>query len=183
MAAKTKHNSIQSVVQSTSRIHLLYILIYAMSIVIFDTWNLITHEGIAQRWTLAGTAFIVNIVVWYLARLGVRTPIYYKLLVLCLIVTDIIFASVNVYWERGMSSRSVMLYTVPIIVSYVLASRKALLATSAVCASAYVMTVTRYFHQHYGEGYKVELYGVTFFYAAIFFVLAWFLTIPLRSKG
>lgn len=164
------------------RIHFGFVLAYALSIVVFDTWNLITHEGIMQRWTLIGVVFIVNVVAWYLARNSVRSQIYYKLLVMALVVTDTVFASVNVSWERGMASRYVALYAVPIALAAVLRSRRAMLTSASLCMAGYVMTTTKYFYQNYGEGLKVELYGVAFFFSALFFVVAALISVSFSQK-
>lgn len=172
MPKNSKAGSLQKPVLKVLKIHFGFVLAVALSLVAFDTWNLITHEGIMQRWTLLGVVFIVNIVVWYMARADVRSQLFYKLLVLGLAITDIVFASINVFWERGMSSRYVAVYLVPIALAAVLRSRKAMMATAALSMAAYIMTTTRYFYEHYGEGFKVELYGVAFFFSAIFFVVA-----------
>jgi hypothetical protein len=163
-----------SVIRAT-RFHFLFIAFYAISIIVFDSWNLITHESVAQRWTLAGGLFVVNTVLWYLSRMRFNGLLPYKIMLIVLIICDIVFAAMNIYWQRGMASKSVALFAVPIITSAILRSRTALLATAALSTAAYTVSAVRYFNLNYGEGYRVELWGELFFYSAVFFVLAWLL--------
>jgi hypothetical protein len=104
-------------------------------------------------------------------------------LVLLLILADIGFAATNIYWERGMASRSVVLFAVPIITAATLRSRSILLAAAALSMVAYTTAAVRYFYQHYGEGYRVELWGNLLLYSAIFFVLGWLLMVIIRPTN
>lgn len=179
---KQNTSALQATVVNVSRVHFGYMLAYAFGLIIFDSWNLITTEGIQQRWTAIGAVFILNVVVWYLARSKVSSLAYYKLLVMVLVAADIVFAAINVYMERGMASRTVALFAVPIVMAASLASRRAVFAAAALSTAAYTLAITRYFTEYYGEGYKVELYGVAFLYSAVFFVLASLLWIAVRPK-
>jgi len=49
----------------TTRTMYFLIVIYAMSIVLFDAGNLITREAVIQRWTLASVLLAVNTLVWF----------------------------------------------------------------------------------------------------------------------
>jgi hypothetical protein len=166
-----------------TRVHFLYIVSYMLALVIFDSWNLYTHDAVVQRWTLAAILFVLNTVFWYMSRLKFSTDSLYVALVLLLIVADIVFAATNIYWERGMASRSVVLFAVPIITAGTLRSRSILLATTALSMVAYSTAAVRYFYQHYGEGYRVELWGDLFLYSAAFFVLGWLLMILIRPTN
>jgi hypothetical protein len=165
-------NSLQASVLKVTRVHFLYVGVYIASIVAFDTWNLITHEGIVWRWEAAALLLIINAVCWYVARSAFAGRLPYKLVVLALVVADIMFAAQNVYWERGMASKAVALFVVPIVLSAVLQSRRAILATATFCFAAYSFVLVRYFHLHYGEGFKVELYGTILLYCGVFFITA-----------
>jgi len=73
---------------------------------------------------------------------------------------------------RGMASRAVLLFCLPIAMSAALRSKTALYGTAAVSAMAYSLAAIKYFMDYPSEGYKVELYGDVLFYSALFFVLA-----------
>jgi hypothetical protein len=167
-----KTQDLSQTVLYTTRTHFYFILAYAVGLIIFDSWNLIPNEGMMQRWTAAGLLLFANVTLWYLARSKSNAAQYFRVLTLALIVADIAFAAYNVYLERGMASRSVILFTVPIVLAASTLSRRTIYASAFVSAAAYIMTITRYFSEHYGEGYKVELYGVAILYSALFFVLA-----------
>jgi hypothetical protein len=184
MAKKIKQttNWLQSNTVRVTRVHFMYVAAYMASIVVFDSWNLLTHPDVAQRWTAAGALLVLNTVFWYVARMKFSSDFVYVSLVLALIAADIIFAGYNVYWERGLASKSVLLFAIPIFTSATLRSRSALLATTTLSAAAYSISTIRYFNLHYGESYRVELYGYVGLFCAIFFVLAWLLLIIIRPE-
>ncbi len=167
-----KTQDLSQTVLYTTRTHFYYILAYAVGLIIFDSWNLIPNEGMKQRWTAAGLLLFANVALWYLARSNTSSKQYFRVLTLALILADILFAAYNVYIERGMASRSVILFAVPIVLAASTLSRRTIYASAFVSAAAYVMAITRYFTEHYGEGYKVELYGLAILYSSLFFVLA-----------
>lgn len=142
------------------------------TLVAFDSWNLIAHEAVVWRWQAVSSVLIVNAICWYVARSDLKGQTPYKLIVLALVLADIAFASVNVYWQRGMASKAVALFAVPILISAILHSRRAILATATLASAAYSYTAVRYFHLHYGEGFKVELYGEIALYCGVFYILA-----------
>jgi hypothetical protein len=182
MAKKTvmRASWLQTTALRITRVHFLYVGSYMASIIIFDSWNLYTHDAIAQRWTLAGALLALTTIFWYVCRMKFSSNTLYVVLVLLLILADIIFAAVNVFWERGLASKAVLLFAVPIISSAALRSRSTLLATATLSAVAYSIAAVRYFYLHYGESYRVELYGYMAFYCALFFVLSWLLWIVIR---
>lgn len=183
MAKKSKATThwLQTTAVRVTRVHFVYVAAYIASIIVFDMWNLYTHMAIAQLWTAAGVMLAVNTVLWYVARMNFNNTVY-AAVILLLVIADIVFASYNVLWQRGLASKSVMLYTVPIIAAAVLRSRSALLGITTLCAAAYSTVSVRYFFQHYGENYRVELYGTVGFYCAIFFVLAGLLAVIILPK-
>ncbi len=163
------------------RVHFLYIAAYMLSIIIFDSWNLISHDAVLQRWTLAGALLVINTIIWYLCKLKLANQTVYKVLLVVLILADILFAAINVYWQRGMASKAVFLFAVPIISAAVVRSRSLLLATASLSTAAYSIAAVRYFFSNYGQGLRVELYGEVIFYSLLFFVLAGLLMINFRS--
>ena len=175
-------NSLQTAVQKITKIHFAYVGLYMASLVAFDSWNLIAHEGVVWRWQAASTLLVVNAVCWYLARTKLSGRMPYKLVALALVVADIIFASFNVSWERGMASKSVVLFAVPIVIAAVLHSRRAILAATTFSAAAYSFVMVRYFHLHYGEGFKVELYGTIALYCGLFYILAMLLMAIIKPQ-
>lgn len=162
------------------RLHFVYIGIYALSVVIFDSWNLLAHEDVARRWSLVTALLIVNTVLWYLSRRQFKNQNVYTVLIITLLVADIVFAGLNVYWQRGMASKAVMLFAVPIIAAGLSRSRSLLLATTSLSTAAYSLAAVKYFYEYYGEGFRVELYGEVFLYSALFFVLAGLMLIGFR---
>ncbi|MBX4201881.1 hypothetical protein KW803_03245 [Candidatus Saccharibacteria bacterium] len=182
MAKKTKasNNWLQTTAVRVSRIHFIYILAFLLSIVVFDTWNLYTHEAVSQLWTAGGILLIFNVLIWFVSRLKLSNYWYYIGFMLALIVADIIFASYIVWWQRGLYSKAIMLYTVPIITAATMRSRSILLAVTTLSVAAYSITSVRFFFKNYGLGYRVELWGTVGFYSAILFVLALLLMVVIR---
>jgi hypothetical protein len=162
------------------RVYFLYVLTYAVSIIIFDSWNLITHDGILQRWTLAVILAVSTTFLWFIARTYSKSIAAINGVFYGLIIIGIIFAALNVYIDRGMASKSVILFAVPLVAAAITKSRSILLATASFSAAAYSLAMVRYFYENYGEGYRVQLYGEIFLYSMIFFVLAWLLLILIQ---
>ena len=176
----SKASWLQTSAVRVTRVHFLYVLAYMVSIVVFDSWNLLTHAAVSTRWTAAVALLVFNTLLWYSARIRYSSSTVYVFLVLALILADIIFAAFSVYWERGLASKAVALFAVPIITSATLRSRSTLAATTILSAAAYSVAAVRYFYLHYGESYRVELYGYLVFYCAIFFVLSWLLWVVIN---
>lgn len=181
MAKKTDLlHDLRHIVLRITRVHYLYVVAYMLSIIIFDSWNLLNHERVAQRWTVAGALVVVNIVIWYLAKSRVQSKALYWSLLSFLITCDILFAALNVYWTRGMASKYVFLFVVPIITAALARSRSLLVATAALSSVAYSIAMVRFFFGNYGQGVRAELYGEIFFFSAMFFVLSGLLMVFFR---
>lgn len=135
-----------------------------------------------RRWIVTGILLTVSIIGWYLATTSNRSSVLYRNMIYGFILVDIFVASYGVYTQRGMASRAVALYAVPIVIAGILLSRAALFATATLCAIAYVATAISYFVLNFNEGYKIELYGEIGFYTAMFFVLAGLMWVAVRSK-
>lgn len=170
--AESNHNSLRLRIIRAARVHFALVAVLMLSTVIFDAWNLITPDAVLQRWTLVTLLLVVTTVVWYVARYHSKLALYHNVLGFCLIFADIIVATFLVYGERGMASRSVMLYAVPIVVSGILANRRAVYATASIATAFYALAAVRYFVVNFNEGYKIELYGTIGLYSAVFFVVA-----------
>jgi hypothetical protein len=181
MPSKTKQDiDLRHILLRISRVHFFYAAIYALAIIIFDSWNLITHESVSQRWFLVASLLIINTTIWYACRLKLNNPNFYKMLLLALLVFDILFASINVYLQRGMASKSVMLFAVPIVSAGLARSRSLLLSVASLSIAGYSYAAIKYFNDNYGQGYKVELYGELIFYSCLFFILAYLMFISFR---
>lgn len=176
-------NTLQKAVLKLTQVHFAFVLLYMLSIVTFDTWNLIPHEGIVWRWQAAAMLLVLTAVTWYLARSNFKNFHIYKFVAFALIIADAVFAAYNVYWTRGMSSPYTALFAVPLVVAAVLHSRRAIWAGALVSVAAYSTVVVKYFHLHYGEGLKVELYGTLLMFCGLFLVLAWLLTIVIQPQA
>jgi len=165
-----------------TRVHFLYILAYLLVTIVFDSWNLYTHEAVTELWTAAGVLLAINVILWYIARQSFNNGAVYRGVVSALVLADIGFAAYNVYWQQGLASKSVALFAIPIVTAAALKSRSALLTTATLSAATYAVVAVRYFYQNYGEGYRVELYGTVGFYCAIFFVLALLLLVIISDS-
>jgi hypothetical protein len=185
MTVKLRLAQLQSSVIKMARLHFGLTAILAVQIIIYDAWNLIPPDVVMRRWLLVALLLVVSTIVWYLARVVKDAGSgLYTGLIFALILADILVASFSVYMERGMASRSVALFAVPIIVAAVLYSRAAIMATAALCVAAYVATTISYFVLNFNEGYKIELYGEVGFYSALFVLLAmsiWAVIRPQKS--
>lgn len=167
----------------TCRVHFVFIAVYAVYIIAADATKLIEPELVLQRWTMNAVMLTGVITVWYLARSSVKISSYYRILFAIVILLDIAMATFSVYSQRGMASRAVILFCIPIVVSALLLSRTALFLTATLCTAAYSLAAVRYFVDYFNEGYKAELYIEVLFYVATFFVLAGLLSVLVRFKN
>src|SRR5215208_3794002 len=112
MAKKSKSliNWLQTTAVRVTRVHFLFIAFYILSVIVFDSWNLFTHEATSQLWTAAGLMLAANTILWFLARMRFSSSNAYIGIVMVLVTADIAFASYNVVWQRGLSSKSVILF-------------------------------------------------------------------------
>lgn len=180
---KQKHpHSLKNGLVRAAQIHLLIILAYVVQIMAYDASKLITPDVVLDRWYAAAALTAVASAVWYLARSRVNNASTYKFLAWILIFADIVFAVFNTYTQRGMASRSVLLFLIPIIVSSLLLSRVALFTTAILCIAAYTTTAVTYFVNYFNEGYKIELYGEILFYSAMFLASAGLLWAAFKTK-
>lgn len=166
-----------------ARIHFVFIAMFALYTIISDGTNLIAPQLVLQRWTMNAILLTGTVLVWYFARNKVSSSSYYRALIYVLILLDITMATFNVFTQRGMASRAVMLFTLPIITSALLLSRTAIVMTAVLSTAAYSLAAVRYFVINFNEGYKAELYTEVGFYCGYFFILAAVLTILVRFKN
>lgn len=178
---KPNHPDTRSLLVRLCWLHFWYAAIYALTLVIFDAWNLLSPEDMVRRWYLVAALLVLITIVWQSARRKFQNRNIYTVLIFKLLMADIIFAAVNVYWQRGMASKAVMLFAVPVVVAGLSRNRRLLLVTTVLSSAAYAVAAIKYFFEFYGEGYRVELYGEIFFYSAILFVLAGLMLISFRS--
>jgi K+-sensing histidine kinase KdpD len=167
-----KNNQIRARLVRACRVLFGFIAAYSVAIIASDAWNLIPPEVVFQRWVLAVVMLASTGAVWYLARQSARSVRYDALLVSFLVLVYTGVAAFSVYTSRGMASRSVMLFVIPVLLAGILASRVAVFAAAIMSTAAYVLAVTAYFYANPGEGYKAELYTEAVFYIALLFVLA-----------
>src|SRR3990172_7129089 len=125
--SKTLTHWLQTAAVRVTRVHFIYIAAYILATIVFDSWNLYTHEAVRQLWTAAGVLLVINTVLWFLARQNYANKSSYVFNILALVLADIVFATYNVYWQQGLASKSVLLFSVPIITAAVLRSRRMLL--------------------------------------------------------
>lgn len=152
--------------------------------VIYDAWKLIAPKAVLNRWIAVSIFLVIILFCWAVTKSSkIISTRSYLVLAYLIIVADIALASFNIYTQRGMSSRAVALYFIPIIVASILKSRVALFLTAALAAIAYTSTAIAYFVLNFNEGYKIELYGEVGFYSMTFFIVAgllWGVTKPRR---
>ncbi len=165
------------------RVHFVFISVYTLYIIAADATKLITPTLVLQRWEVNAAMLVGVSIVWYLARNKVTYSNYYRTLTYVLISLDVLMASFNIYTERGMASRAVVLFTLAIVSSVILLSRTALFLVAAICTAAYSLAAVKYFVDFFNEGYKAELYIEVAFYCATFFILAALLSVVIRFKS
>lgn len=174
-------NSLQQTILSINRVLFGLIGLFALTVIISDAWNLLPPSVVLQRWTLASLLLVANGVVWYACRQTKSTTLLQAYVWILTIVT-VAIATVLVYSQRGMASKAVALYVIPLLIVAALRSRVALITTALLSVAAYSLALVRYFVTSPGEGYKVELYAEILFFGGFFFVVALLLWVHSRKR-
>lgn len=173
---------LQLAVLRLARVHFLFAAATAIAFIAADGGQLVTSEVVSQRWIILAVMLGATILAWYLAHGNLRAQAYYQVLILAMVVADIIFVTYLIYIDRGMASRAVALYALPIATAGALLNRSAIYGTAALSTTAYVAVATRYFYVHFNEGYRVELYTTLGLYSAGFFALAALIWTTIKAK-
>ena len=150
--------------------------------IVYDAWKLLTPEAIMDRWFSAAILLLITGFIWYFVKTKSNSVISYKSLLLALIMTDLALASFYAYNTRGMASRAVILFVLPILISALSRSKRAVITTALLATIIYAVTSFAYFTLNFNEGYKVELYGEVGFYSAILMIIAWLTAAVLNIK-
>ncbi len=175
---------LQVTLERVAQIHFLYVLTFGVITILYDAWMLIAPTAVLSRWIAGAVMLVVTTIIWYIDRGAKLGMVFDKALIGAFVVLDIAIATFVVYTERGMASRGVALYAIPLVVTAFLQSRAALFATASISAAAYALAAESYFVVHFNEGYKIELYSTIALYSALFFLLAAFLAQLIgRSKS
>lgn len=166
----------------TTRLGFVFVIIYAISTLIFQLWKLLTPEILIQRWLIALIALTVITSLWWYSRSRNLSPTYYKGIILLQIFMYLFIGAYSIYAERGMASNSIILFTIPLIIIALEFSAKSLFATATLCSLVYASSAVSYFKNFPSEGYKVELYGGIVFYVSILYLISALLWVLVRSK-
>lgn len=165
-----------------SRIHFFYGAALALQAIIYDAWKLVTPPVVLMRWLVAVMLIVATTLVWLAAKGKPQAQDVYRKLIMGLAFVDILVATFGVYTQRGMASRAVFLYVIPLVTVSILGTRRVILAFAALCVAAYTSAALAYFVLNFNEGYKIELYGEVGFYSVAIFIVAFLLWAVVRPK-
>jgi len=177
-------NTLRQRLIRTSKIHFIFVTALIAQVIIYDASKLIPPETVLKRWIGAAILLAITAIIWYFAKNKSTSVAYDKLLLSLLVLADIVAISFVIYGTRGMASRAVALYAIPIVISAIVLKRTAVYTTAVLCIAAYTTTAISYFVLNFNEGYKVELYGEIGFYSVVMLILAGIINtlIPSQNK-
>lgn len=177
MKKKLASENIALTLTRVSRTLFFFAAFYALSIVIFDSGNLITREAVIDRWTLLSGFLVINALCWLISSQSSRSLSSQIVLRSVLAVSLLVFAGFTTYWERGMASTSTLFYVLPILVIATLKNRHALLTTATLAATTYAFAAVKYFNDFFNEGFRIQLWGNIVLYGGTIFVCAWLIMV------
>jgi uncharacterized membrane protein YgdD (TMEM256/DUF423 family) len=171
-SVKNPTDNVQLSLTRATRTIYFFIALFILSIVLFDSWNLITREAIIDRWTIITMVLVINTFVWFGAsqQWPVRTR---KLPIAVLAGTLLLFAGLMTYWERGMASTTTILYALPILVIAIAKNRHALQATAILAVGTYSFAAVKYFNDYFNEGFRIQLWGSIILVGGSIVTVAW----------
>lgn len=164
--------SLQAKVKKICKISFGFIAIFSIAIILSDAWNLITPTIVIQRWIAAALFTVVTALIWYAASYQSKSQLYYHLLAFAEALAYVMIITYVVYSQRGIASRAVALYGIPILISAMIRKKSMIYFTAIICTAFYALSSVKYFYANYGQAYKAELYIEVGFYCATFFVIA-----------
>ncbi len=176
MANKIKKSNISLLITRATRTVYFFVFFFGLSIIIFDSGNLITREAVIQRWTLLTALLVINTITWIIAATASQKSLKTAGIVL-LSLSLLAFAGYTAYWERGMASTSTIFFVLPLLVVAILKNRHALLATAALSATTYAFAAVKYFNDFFNEGFRIQLWGNIVLYGGTIFVCAWLIMV------
>lgn len=106
-----------------------------------EGWVTAVHRDL----TLLAIGLGTNVAFYFLAKIQYST-FYLQVLVRFIITLDIALITLLIYVKGGIESRSVILYTLPILVSAAIFGRRASYVAAFVCASAYAGLIVLDYH-------------------------------------
>lgn len=179
--AKKDHTNSRLSFIKIAKIHVLIGLVFIVQIIVYDAGKLITPEAVLKRWVISSLIIMAGIICWYLARINNSRTVIRNLAWL-LISVDMIVASFSVYTQRGMASRAVLLFVLPILVAGAFHRMGMIYITAVTAVMTYLVTSVAYFVINFNEGYKLELYGELGFYSAMLLASAGMVWALVKSK-
>lgn len=180
--SKREHSTSRINLIRIAKLHVVLAMVLAVQTIIYDAGKLATPELVLKRWVVTGLLAVGAIIVWYLARLN-NTRTVTRNLVWFLISIDLILANFSVYTQRGMASRAVILFLLPILLSAVLYRWGIIFLTAVLAITTYIITSVAYFVFNFNEGYKLELYGEILFYSALVIIFSRIIWTLVRNKN
>jgi hypothetical protein len=166
----------KSVIRATRAVYL-FVAFYMISIILFDSGNLIVRESIIDRWTFATILLVTNTLVWFGASQKWSNKTLEKLPLVMLSGVLIIFAGYSTYWERGMASTSTIFYTLPILLVALVRNRHAIIASAITSAGVYAYASVKYFNDFFNEGYRIQLWSSILLIVASISTITWIVLI------
>jgi hypothetical protein len=176
MAKKQLQPNLSLLLTRVTRTIYFFAFFFGLSIVIFDSGNLITREAVIQRWTLLTALLVINAIAWIVAATVARKSLK-TLGIVLLSFSIVVFAGCITYWERGMASTSTLFFVLPLLVVAILKNRHALLATATLSAATYAFAAVKYFNDFFNEGYRIQLWGNIVLYCGTIFVCTWLIMV------
>ena len=181
-AITTHHTWLRSASLRVTRARFVLLFVVGVSVLVFNAAHLMPPPIIEQRVIITTAAIAFNIAAWYLSHRYTTNTGYYRYLLIAQIFADVIFVAFMIYTDRGVASRGVMLFAVPMVVAATLVNKSVLYGTAALCTAAYTFVGMHYFYVHPNEMIHAELYGIMALYSAVFFVMAAMLWAVVRAR-
>lgn len=175
--SKAQYGSPSLTTTRIARTLFIFCCVFALSIVLFDSGNLITREAVIDRWVLVSGLFALSTLVWTLSAARSLKQTAHTTLRLLLVAGLVTFAGYMTYYERGMASSSTIFYVLPLLVAATLKNRHVLMASAALSAGTYTFAAVLYFNTFFNEGYRIQLWGNILLYVGTIFVSAWLIMI------
>jgi signal transduction histidine kinase len=132
-----------------------------------------TGAGLIRTTLLAcGAGLIVNVLLYLATQIKTAPTFYYKVIAVAQVLLDLSLASYVVNFQGGITSRAIILYAIPILMSGVLFMGSFAFVAAGLSSIAYIAVVLLNYFHHTGA-YRLGDTAVPItFYPCVFFLLA-----------
>lgn len=97
---------------------------------------------VLQAIATTASGFVINALLWLFARTPNKSAMYYSVLGMLLVISDIVLSTYLVFSRGGVESRTVILYAIPIVLAGAIFGKLGIYLSAGLSALLYIVVIT-----------------------------------------